>query len=183
KFTAVLVSYYFSKGMVDKAESICRENPKNTDACIALGSMYEQKKNYNKAIIIYEETLKNNPQSWDAANNLAFLLAETDGTPYTLQRAFELAQKALSINPQSPYIQDTLGWIEYKRGDISTAAKNIEAAVKKIPEHPVINYHMGVIYHSMGKTSEAQKMLNKAVNSSLDFQGKDDAKRLLDLIK
>jgi tetratricopeptide (TPR) repeat protein len=111
------------------------------------------------------------------------LLAETDGSPQTLQRALELTEKALLLNPDSPYIQDTLGWILYKRGDIENGAQNIETALKKIPQHPVLNYHIGVIYHSMGQMEEAKKMLKKAIDNPSDFQGKDEAKKLLDTIK
>ncbi|MBF0258997.1 MAG: tetratricopeptide repeat protein [Desulfamplus sp.] len=183
KLTAILVRYHFSKGEIKEAESLCRENPGNTEAWLALGSMYEQNKDYTRAMDIYEQVLTQAPDSWDAANNLAFLLAESDGSPVALARAFDLAQKALLLNPGSPYIQDTVGWIQYKRGEFAEAEKNIEAALKSIPDHPVINYHMGVIYNNTGKRAEAEKVLLKALEVKADFQGKDEAQKLLDEIK
>jgi len=180
KLKAVLVRYYFSKGKVQEAENLCLENPANSDAWLALGGMYEQAKNYLRAMEIYEQVLNMNPDSYDAANNLAFLLAEAgDASPITMERASGLAQKALTLNPGSPFIEDTLGWIKYKMGDVPGALENIESALKKLPDHPVINYHMGVVYNRLDRKDEAVKVLGKALEVKADFQGKGAAQKLL----
>ena len=48
-----------------------------------------------------------------AANNLAWMFAETGEN---LDMALQLAQAATRRVPEQPEIQDTLGWIYYKKG-------------------------------------------------------------------
>ena len=56
----------------------------------------------------------------------------------------------------------------------------METALSKDPDNPTINYHMGAILVAMGKTSEAQQYLKKALESSDEFLGRPEAEKLLD---
>ena len=61
----------------------------------------------------YEETMKYQPNHAGAANNLAWLYAESG---QQLDRAWSLAEKARTLMPDDPNIMDTLAWVYYKNG-------------------------------------------------------------------
>ena len=77
------------------------------------------------------------------------------------------------------YFLDTLGWIHHKLGNSGQAVHFIQQALVKAPEHPVVNYHLGLAYYKAGQTAEAKTHLQKAVASPKPFPGLDEAKSVL----
>ena len=80
----------------------------------------------------YEDALGVDSRAAIAANNLAWILAESGEE---LDRALQLAQSATATAPDAPELLDTLGWVHYKnnqpelaipvfRRSIAKAAKN-----------------------------------------------------------
>ena len=67
------------------------------------------------AIGYYERVLQLAPNNLAALNNLAFLLADTEGDP---SRAVMLAQRTKQLAPNDPTLNDTLGWTYYVKGVI-----------------------------------------------------------------
>ena len=110
-----------------------------------------------------------------AANDLAFLLGETATSGKELDTALDWARKAQAEAPQEPSIQDTLGWIYYKKGDLKKAEELIGPLQEKAKDNPSIAYHLGMIYSKTGKRDQAREYLGKAVAVKEDFIGKDEA--------
>ena len=71
------------------------------------GKKQEAKARYNRALQI-------DPRAAVAANNLAWIDANTEGA--NLDVALQLAQTAKAQLPNQHEIDDTLGWIYYKKG-------------------------------------------------------------------
>jgi Tfp pilus assembly protein PilF len=113
------------------------------------------------------------------SNDLAFLLAEQGKSGKQLDRARDLAQKALNAHPNETSIQDTLGWVYYKQGDMKHASDLIEKAYAKSANSPAINYHMGMVSYKAGKLADAKNYLTKAVKSGEPFDGKEEAQGML----
>ena len=42
-----------------------------------------------------------------------------------------------------------------------------------------VNYHMGMVAYKTGKTAQAKEYLTRAVSSGENFQGKEDAQKVL----
>jgi tetratricopeptide (TPR) repeat protein len=178
-----LARIYLVKG--EKQEAIAEfkaaleKNPENRAAWMILGSIYEKDSKYDKAALIYEEAFENNPGLWAAANNYAFIKAETSTSADELQKAMEFARKADQLKPGAGVILDTLGWIYFKMGDMDKAYENILAAVDQHPDYDMLNYHMGMVLDRLGKISEAKIYLEKSLNSGNDFLGIEIVKQLL----
>jgi tetratricopeptide (TPR) repeat protein len=128
---------------------------------------------------VYERALKENPGFWFAANNLAFLIAETGAGKAGLERARSLVEGALQLRPNEPALLDTLGWVYFRAGDLPQARSLIEQALDASPEEGVLNYHMGAVLGQLGRKEEAREKLEKALTGEGDFPGKADAARLL----
>jgi Flp pilus assembly protein TadD len=128
---------------------------------------------------VYERALKENPGFWFAANNLAFLLAETNASKTELQRAKMLVEEALKARPNEPSLLDTLGWVYFRMGDTQQARSLIEQALTGSPDEGALNYHMGAILVKLGQKDEAREKLEKSMAGEGDYAGKADAARLL----
>ena len=140
------------------------------------GVIYERLGDIPKARQAYERALEVNPRFAPAANNLAYLYSEHGGDQ---EKALQLAQTAKQIAPTDPSISDTLGWILYKRGVYHRAVGLLKESATKLPENPEVQYHLGMASYRAGDRETARMALTTAVNSSVTFRGKDEAKKAL----
>src|SRR5262249_25437840 len=122
----------------------------------------------------YEKVLAVNPRFVLAANNFAWLISEHGGDQ---EKALELAQRAKEVAPEDPRVSDTLGWLLYKRGVYQRALSLLRDSAAKLPDGPVIQYHLGRVSLRVGDKDGARKALAVALKSKADFPGKDDARR------
>jgi len=167
-------------------ENRIKRNPMDAFAYNLMGQLYAAQKNdqkaeesYQKAIEVYSTILEKQPDMWIAANDLAFLLSEYGRKTGDIDRALSLAQRAATQNPDEASVQDTLGWVYFKRGDNSRAIDLIGKAYSKSPDNAVVNYHMGMALYNAGKRDQAKEHLNQAVKSDEAFIGRGEAVKLL----
>jgi tetratricopeptide (TPR) repeat protein len=180
----LLGGFYMRQHLTDKAKkqylASVEKEPKALPALMALGMIYENEKNFSKAQEYYEKALKINPNFVPAANNLAFLYAEHGGN---IDVALNLAQKAREQMPEDAHISDTLGWIYYKKNVPGTAITYLREAADKIPDQPMIRYHLGMAYYKNGNREQAKKELSAALAINAGFAGADEARATLNNLK
>jgi Tfp pilus assembly protein PilF len=82
-----------------------------------------------------------------------------------LDEAETMLEKALAIQPQSPQIQDSMGWVLFKKGIFDKAAQYIELASETTPYDPYINDHLGDVYWRQGRLREANYQWLRAIQS------------------
>jgi tetratricopeptide (TPR) repeat protein len=94
------------------------------------------------------------PDHAHAYNALGYTLADrTD----RYGEALELIQKAISLAPGDPYILDSLGWVQYRMGNLGDAAANLRSAYQKQAD-PEIAAHLGEVLWVQGNRDEAKKI-------------------------
>jgi tetratricopeptide (TPR) repeat protein len=164
---------------ISQLEAALQKNPDNSRALVVIGMIYEQMKDFAKARDAYEKVLTTTPDAVPALNNLAYLYAERFNQ---LDKAYELAQKARTLQPTNGAIADTFGWIVYKRGDYRQALQVLQESVGKKPEDPEIQFHFGMANYMTGETAAARSALEQAAHSPADFPGKEEAQRRLALL-
>jgi tetratricopeptide (TPR) repeat protein len=165
-----------------KAEDAFRSLAAKPDAMetyLLLGRMHLRAGDYPKGRAAYEEALARQPGFWPAANDLAVLLCDRAASVADLEKALSLAQSALKSRPEEPAVQDTLGWIWYKKGDVGKALEMLQRAQGKAPENAEINYHLGMALAKAGRPEEARAHLKKSVAGVGDIPGKEEAARTL----
>ena len=140
----------------------------------ALAQISERKKDYERAITIYEAHLKDNPDSLVVINNLAVLLSEHRSDAESLSRATTLAEKL--ADAEQPALRDTLGWAYYKQGDYTRAAEVLAGVVEQAPDVPVFRYHLGMAYYKQGDMRAAKEILAGAVADDYKYDGVDEAR-------
>ena len=171
------------KEAVQRYESALQVNPKNAYSWLFLGTLYQKDQDYAKAMETYERALKELPDFWVASNNLAFLLSENSDRKDDYVRAVALAEAALKRRPNSPGILDTLGWAQYRVGDLTQAVDTLGRALKEAPDSQALNYHMGMVLYKSGRVEESRLRLEKSLEEDTDFIGRAEAEKTLEKIE
>jgi tetratricopeptide (TPR) repeat protein len=81
--------------------------------------------------------------------------------------------------PNNPAVDDTIGWIYYKKDLPALAVKALESAVQRSPNHAEIVIHLGLTYAKLGEKVKARQMLERALKLDPRVVGADEAKRVL----
>lgn len=103
-------------------------------------------------------TLK--PDNAAALNALGYTLAErTD----RLEEAYQYIREAYRLEPDDPAIIDSLGWVEYLRGNHETALKNLHNAMELMPDHEIAA-HLGEVLWVTGNKREAQRVWQRGLH-------------------
>lgn len=108
--------------------------------------------------------IQREPDNAMALNALGYTLADRT-TRYSEAR--DLIQKAHSLNPDDPAILDSLGWVNYRLGNLSEAETYLRKALERFPDHEVAA-HLGEVLWAQGKQSEARKVWATALQSQPD---------------
>ena len=140
-----------------------------------IGLIHEARGERDAALKHYEEVLAAHPRSGVAANNLAWIYAET-GRPDEAIKLATLAQEELRGRAEP---EDTLGWAYYHKGLTGHAIGAFERAIVRSPRNPLYHYHLGLAHAKAGSKEHAREAFRKALDIKADFPGADDARARL----
>jgi tetratricopeptide (TPR) repeat protein len=157
-------------------------NPKSEDIQVLLASAQTEVGQTDGAILLYEKVLDKNPKALVAANNLASLLTENRGDPQSLNRALALSRDFETTAP-NPIFLDTLGWVYVKMGRYADGVRVFQKIESKVPDRPILYYHLGIAYYKAGDETKAKRYLARAVQAPKPFPGIEDARTTLAQIK
>jgi len=143
-----------------------KEQPGNFAVRLELAGIMELNGNYEAAIAEYELMLKQQPGSMIAANNLASLLTDNRNDKASLDRAYSLA--VMLRKSQVSSFKDTLGWVYYRRGDYKSAIALLEEAATALPNHAMVQYHLGMAYIADRQLAKASEHLKKSLTLAPD---------------
>lgn len=94
------------------------------------------------------------PDHHHAYNALGYSFADRN---VRLPEAKQLIEKALSMAPDDAYIQDSLGWVEFRMGNTARALSILQSAYGKRPD-PEIAAHLGEVLWVSGQREQALKI-------------------------
>ena len=141
-----------------------------------LGTIYDMQKRFDMSEKEYRAALEIDPQFAPAANNLAYLLSTEGGD---IDEALKYARIAKEKLPDDPSVMDTLGWIYYKKGLYGSAVQEFSESLEKLPDNAIVNFHLGAALFQKGEKADAKAYLEKALALNSDFDGADEARRML----
>lgn len=104
------------------------------------------------------------PDHVDALNALGYTLADQTKR---LDEAKQYIQKALSLKPDSPAILDSMGWVEFRMGNLDTALNFLRQAAD-FSQDAEIASHLGEVLWRMGYQKEALDVWQKAIQQDPD---------------
>jgi uncharacterized protein (TIGR03790 family) len=147
-------------GQVEALENATRLEPRLNVPQMSLALMYERDKDFDKAIERYRAILANDDRNVPALNNLAYALAVHKQQP---KEALPFAQRAYLLTREQALTADTLAWIYHLLGDDKTALPLLQDAVRRVPQHPTIRWHLGAVLASAGQADLALQTVDAAI--------------------
>lgn len=151
------------------------QTPGDFSALLAMGSVEERLGNRAAALQYYRKAVDVQPNNVTALNNLAYTLADFANDPDT---ALKFAQHAEELAPDDPAVEDTLGWVLYKKGMYSNAVPHLENSVARAPTARR-KLHLAMAYLKLGDTTRGRKTLQAAINMNPNLPEAESARRLL----
>ena len=176
---------YLALGRLDAArrefDELARRSPAPTDAHTMVAMILERQGDLVGARDRYEKALDVDPRAVVAANNLAWLLAENDGS---LDLALQHATTAHEVLPNDADVNDTLGWIYLKKGLHALALRYLERATELDSSDAWYHYHLGMAYASgEGNPQRARASLERALRIDPGFSAAADVRAALSAIE
>jgi Flp pilus assembly protein TadD len=104
------------------------------------------------------------PDHAHAYNALGYSFAERNTR---LPEARELIEQALKLAPEDYFIVDSLGWVQYREGDLKGAAETLRRAYGGRPDAE-IGAHLGEVLWVMGDRKEASRIWEESLKSAPD---------------
>ncbi len=111
------------------------------------------------------------PDHHHSYNALGYSLADRG---LRLPEAKQLIEKAVSLAPNDAYIQDSLGWVEFRMGNQARALEILQAAYTKRPD-PEIAAHLGEVLWISGQREPALKIWREGLLLATDNESLQSA--------
>jgi tetratricopeptide (TPR) repeat protein len=104
------------------------------------------------------------PEHAHAYNALGYSLADRN---VRLKEARQLIEKAVELAPEDYFILDSLGWVQYREGNLKGAAETLRRAYAGRPDAE-IGAHLGEVLWTMGERKEANRIWNESLKTAPD---------------
>ena len=101
--------------------------------------------------------IKRDPDNAMALNALGYTLSDRT-TRY--DEAKVLIEQAHTLNPEDPAVLDSLGWVNYRLGNLDEAERLLRMALERFPDQEVAA-HLGEVLWVNGKQREARQIWEK----------------------
>lgn len=138
--------------------------PNDLPALLLLATLAGEMGDQDEAISRNRAALTVDPSNVTALNNLAYTLALAQP-----DEALKYAQQAAELAPENAAVQDTLGWVYYRKALYSMATTYLETAVKKEPT-PRRQFHLAMSYLRSGNRDLGERTLQLALRQNPDLQ-------------
>jgi tetratricopeptide (TPR) repeat protein len=104
------------------------------------------------------------PDHAHAYNALGYSFADRNTR---LGEARKLVEKALELSPDDSFIIDSMGWVQYREGDLKGAAQTLKRAYTSRPDAE-IGAHLGEVLWVLGDRGEANRVWQESLKTAPD---------------
>ncbi|NJN40697.1 MAG: tetratricopeptide repeat protein [Gammaproteobacteria bacterium] len=151
-----------------------KQSPQDAAFNMYLADLSLRGKDYAGAARHYKAVLIEQPNNAIALNNLAYVAGET-GDP----NAIKYAEQALALAPDSPAVQDTLGWLLVQKGDAKRGTEILRKAAELAPNSAEIRLHLAKALIKTGDRNSARSELEAIVKLPQQAATREEAEKLL----
>jgi Flp pilus assembly protein TadD len=142
--------------------------PEDTDLLYEQAMMAEKGDRLDEMERLLRRVIELRPDNAHAYNALGYSLADRGKR---LPEARQLIERALELAPGDPFITDSLGWVEFRMGNLEAALAHLQRAWAARPDTE-IGAHLGEVLWALGRRDEARRIWREA-------QGRDAANEVL----
>lgn len=160
------------------AEQWLRTKPTDLRAWRALADAQARAGNMAAARTAYDNVVKLAPDDAQALNNLAgTLIALKDPS------ALKVAERALALKPETPYIIGTTGWAAFHANQPDRALQLLRDARLRDPTNANTRYFLGAVLAQQGRKTEAREELEGALRAGQGMAYAKEAEGLLQTLR
>ncbi|MCG8534159.1 MAG: tetratricopeptide repeat protein [Pseudomonadales bacterium] len=152
------------KGAVAALNAGLESKPDDTSILYSRAMLREQLDDFGGMEEDLRKVLELQPNNSAALNALGYTFADRN---QRLSEAWELIEKAYTLNPKDPAIIDSMGWIKYRMGDMSSALDYLRQAYEAFADQEIAA-HLGEVLWVTGEQEEAQSIWKDALDKNPD---------------
>jgi tetratricopeptide (TPR) repeat protein len=145
-------------------QSAVQKYPDDPELTYDLAMMADKMGNHAEMERLLRDLIARKPDYHHAFNALGYSLAERNTR---LNEAKDLIVKALEMAPGDPFITDSLGWVEYRLGNLAEAARLLREAYAKRADVEIA-LHLGEVLWVMGELEAARQAFVQARDMQAD---------------
>ena len=134
----------------------------NTDLIYEQAMLAEKLNKLDEMEKLLRQVIAKNPSYYNAYNALGFSLADRH---IRLPEAKQLIVKALTFAPDDPFITDSLGWVEFRLGNLASALSYLRKAYKDRADAEIAA-HLGEVLWQMKRQDEAIQIWREGLNTA-----------------
>ncbi len=164
------------------AEAAVRLDPSSHEIRVLRGLIAWQSRDYSTAERMFQELHLENPGSLAVSNLWALSLAEQT-TDAQRKRALELAKLNAQLYPNSPEALTTLGWVEFRLGNVGKAEQTLRAALASGKANSDTAYYYARVLSNRQKDEEVERWLKVSLDAPGRFAFRAEAKAWLDQLQ
>jgi tetratricopeptide (TPR) repeat protein len=175
-----LATLDLARGRLEEARStlsdLLARQPSNGDGQLMMANIAERSGKYEEAVQRYQAVLEWDPTNVRALNNLAYVLADRMNRA---DEALQYAEKAKQMAPNDAIVDDTLGWVLYRKGLYPMAVAKLRNSVARDPS-PKRQLHLAMAYFKAGDAQQARELLQMALPRA---SGLPEAKEAVEVVR
>ncbi len=145
-------------------EKLVAANPDDDDLEYELAMLADRLERYSQMERLLRKVIARNPNYHHALNALGYSLADRR---LQLEEAKLLIERALSLAPSDPFITDSLGWVEYRMGNLAQARQLLERAYRLRPDVEIAA-HLGEVLWILDEKEAARTVWKESARLNAD---------------
>jgi tetratricopeptide (TPR) repeat protein len=158
----LLREYKQFQRVYDFLQDALKDNPADADLRYDLAMAAEKVGKIDEMEALLRRVIAEKPDYYHAYNALGYSLADRK---LRLPEARDLVQTALTFAPNDPFILDSLGWVEFRSGNLEQALQILQGAFQARPDAEIAA-HLGEVMWSLGKQEQARAVWNSGLTQN-----------------
>jgi tetratricopeptide (TPR) repeat protein len=127
--------------------------PNETDWLYTQAMMAERLGQFDAMERLLRQHMALQPDDHQALNALGYSLADRG---VRLVEARQLIEQALALAPNDPFVTDSLGWVQFRQGELEAAIATLQVAWRSRPDAEIAA-HLGEALWQAGRVNDARK--------------------------
>jgi tetratricopeptide (TPR) repeat protein len=134
-------------------------DPENIQLRYGLAMALEQTGQVDEAIEMLRWVVRQDPGDATALNALGYTLADHQRD---MEEAYRYISEAYKQEPLNPAVVDSMGWVEYRRGNLESALDYLRKAYALLADAEIAA-HLGEVLWMLGNPDEARSVWEQAL--------------------
>jgi len=134
--------------------------PEDTSLHFLDGMLYEDVGQRARAIEVMQALIAREPEHAGALNFVGYSWAEQN---VRLEEAETLIRRALQVSPSDAAVVDSLGWVLFRRGDLTGAEATLRRAIELDAEEGELHFHLAEVLAAARRYPEAVEAYDMAL--------------------